>query len=425
MSETVTSRIARKTFPFRLTSLERDGLRTRRADPGEDCVAAYRRVRGETERRAAPLGAEDQLIQAMPDASPTKWHRAHTSWFFEEFILKAFAENYRVFDADFAYLFNSYYDGVGPYYPRARRGLITRPTADEVGLYRAHVDEAMQGLLRRHWDDKGVLDLVALGLNHEQQHQELILTDILAAYAQNPAAPAYDLTWQEIPIVLDRGVGAFVEVSGGKHNVGDDAHGFAFDNERPVHGVWLEPMRISQSLVTNNAWLDFMRDGGYETPTLWLSDGWAAVKSEAWRAPGYWVENDGVWCRHTLAGLEDIHPHDAVCHVSYYEAEAFARWSGARLPTEAEWEISARSGDLRDAFGRRWQWTQSAYGPYPRFRPQYGAVGEYNGKFMANQMVLRGSSFATPKGHARASYRNYFYPHQRWQFTGVRLAYDI
>jgi ergothioneine biosynthesis protein EgtB len=387
----------------------------------ETWLAAFRKVRAETERRAAPLSPEDQVVQSMPDASPTKWHRAHTTWFFEQFLLAPHAPDYRVFDERFAYLYNSYYVSAGPRHDRPRRGLITRPSADEVASYRAHVDRAVEKLLAdaKPADLRKLLPIVEIGLNHEQQHQELIVTDILHALAQNPTFPAYDAKWK-----MPRGErgGGFVKIPEGVRTVGDDGAGFVFDNERPTHQELIQPVKISRALVTNREWLEFIRDGGYETPTLWLSDGWYTVQAEEWKAPLYWREIEGEWRQMSLGGVKPIDPDAPVCHVSYYEADAFARWCGKHLPTEMEWEVAARAGQLNDAYGTVWQWTRSSYAPYPGYRAIEGALGEYNGKFMVNQYVLRGSSVATPEGHARVSYRNFFYPHHRWQFTGLRLA---
>jgi ergothioneine biosynthesis protein EgtB len=390
-------------------------------DPRGAWRDAFRRVRAETERRAAPLSPEDQVVQSMPDASPTKWHRAHTTWFFEQFLLKPHLPDYQLFDARFGYLFNSYYVAAGPRHARPRRGLLTRPDGAEVGAFRGHVDQAVERLLASAGEEKlaEVLRILEIGLHHEQQHQELILTDILHALAQNPIGPAYDASWQAPPSLAATD---FAELPRGVARIGWTGEGYCFDNECPAHDVLLPPARIAVGLVTNAQWLQFISDGGYRTPTLWLSDGWAAVEAEGWGAPGYWHERDGAWFTLTLAGRRPVEPAAAVCHVSYYEADAFARWAGKDLPTEAQWEVAADAGLIDDAFGTVWQWTRSAYLPYPGYRAADGALGEYNGKFMINQMVLRGSSHATPPGHARASYRNFFPPSARWQFSGVRLA---
>jgi ergothioneine biosynthesis protein EgtB len=382
---------------------------------------AFRAVRAETERRAAFLGPEDQMVQSMPDASPTKWHRAHTTWFLEQFLLRPHLAGYRVFDERFAYLFNSYYVAAGPRHARPRRGLVTRPDCEQVTAFRAHVDQAVERLLASAEEPQlaELVRILEIGLHHEQQHQELLLTDILHAFAQNPVAPVYDADWRA-PCVQPC-TGEFIRLPSGIHSIGFAGEGYRFDNEGPAHQVWLQPARIGRSLVTNGQWLEFMADGGYATPSLWLSDGWAMVEAEGWNAPGYWCERDGAWLALTLGGLRAVDPDAPVVHVSYYEADAFARWSGKHLPTEAEWEVAARAGLLDDAFGVVWQWTRSAYLPYPGYRASDDALGEYNGKFMINQMVLRGSSHATPAGHARPSYRNFFYPPARWQFSGLRL----
>jgi len=387
-----------------------------------ELLCAFKAVRDETERRAAPLSAEDQTVQSMTDASPTKWHRAHTTWFFEQFLLAPHVAGYRPFHPDYAYLFNSYYVSAGPRHARDARGLLTRPGVEDVTAYRRYVDAAMETFLTT--SDAATLDkvapLVEVGLNHEQQHQELLLTDILHAFSCNPLPPTYDATWTapashrdgEKDVLLPEGI----------HSIGHQPDTFHFDNERPAHRALVGPVRLSRHLVTNREWLAFMEDGGYRTATLWLMDGFAVASREAWSAPGYWREVDGRWHALTLGGLRPIDPDAPVCHVSYYEADAFARWSGKHLPTEMEWEVAARAGSLDDAFGVVWQWTRSAYAAYPGYRASDGSLGEYNGKFMVNQLVLRGSSLATPEGHSRVTYRNFFYPHQRWQFTGLRLA---
>ncbi len=395
------------------------------SDTGQDeraaSIQAFREVRAETERRSAPLSAEDQVVQSMPDASPTKWHRAHTTWFFEQFLLIPQAAGYRPFDERFAFLFNSYYVATGPRHARPKRGLITRPSIADVAAYRAHVDAAVETLVAEAASDRlaEILRVFEIGLNHEQQHQELILTDILHAFAENPARPAYDPGWR---LPRADGRGGFARIAEGIRTVGHQAKGFCFDNEQPAHRALVGPVALARGLVTNADWLAFIDDGGYARPELWLSDGWATVAAEGWVAPGYWRAVDGQWCAMTLAGLVPVDPALPVCHVSYYEADAFARWAGKHLPSEAEWEVAARAGEIDAAFGNVWQWTRSAYSPYPGYRPVEGALGEYNGKFMVNQMVLRGSSCATPRGHSRASYRNFFYPSARWQFSGLRLA---
>jgi ergothioneine biosynthesis protein EgtB len=391
----------------------------------QNLVEAYLAVRAETERRAAPLSPEDQLIQSMPDASPAKWHRAHTTWFFEQFLLGEHVPGYQVFHSDYAYLFNSYYVTAGPRHARHQRGHLTRPGAEEVTAYRRYVDAAVVTFFRTAPADvlTKLAPLVEVGLNHEQQHQELMWTDILHAFAQNPIPPAYDAAWRfpESKPAAEK----WVTLNEGIHTVGHADGSFHFDNEKPAHRALVGPVKLGRTLVTNGEWLAFMKDGGYRTATLWLMDGFASATNEEWQAPGHWRLIDGDWKIMTLGGLRPIDPNAPVCHVSYYEADAFARWSGKHLPTEMEWEVAARAGLLNDAFGIVWQWTRSAYSPYPGYRAIEGALGEYNGKFMVNQMVLRGSSLATPEDHSRITYRNFFYPHHRWQFTGLRLAdYD-
>jgi ergothioneine biosynthesis protein EgtB len=388
----------------------------------QNLVEAFLDVRNETERRTAGLSPEDQLIQSMPDASPAKWHRAHTTWFFEQFLLGEHCEGYRPFHPDYAFLFNSYYVSAGPRHARHQRGHLTRPSADEVTAYRRHVDAAVVKFLSEAKEDKlaALAPLLEVGLNHEQQHQELMLTDILHAFAQNPIPPAYDPAWR-FPTSRRSG-DEWVTLGEGIHSIGHAGEAFHFDNEKPAHRALVGPVKLARNLVTNAEWLAFMAGGGYTTPTLWLMDGFATVDSEQWQAPGHWRRIDGEWQVMTLAGLKPVDLDAPVCHVSYYEADAFARWSGKHLPTEMEWEVAARAGHLNDAYGIVWQWTRSAYAPYPGYRAIEGALGEYNGKFMVNQLVLRGSSLATPGGHSRATYRNFFYPHHRWQFTGLRLA---
>jgi ergothioneine biosynthesis protein EgtB len=388
----------------------------------QNIVEAFLDVRNETERRAAALTPEDQLIQSMPDASPAKWHRAHTTWFFEQFLLSQHSEGYRPFHPDFAFLFNSYYVSAGPRHARHQRGHLTRPGADEVTAYRQYVDDAVVKFLSEAKEETlaALAPLVEVGLNHEQQHQELMLTDILHAFAQNPIPPAYDPAWH-FPASCRTG-DQWVTLGEGIHTIGHAGEAFHFDNEKPAHRALVGPVKLARNLITNAEWLAFMADGGYTTPTLWLMDGFATVDSGQWQAPGHWRRIDGEWQVMTLAGLKPVDLDAPVCHVSYYEADAFARWSGKHLPTEMEWEVAARAGHLNDAYGIVWQWTRSAYAPYPGYRAIEGALGEYNGKFMINQLVLRGSSLATPGGHSRVTYRNFFYPHHRWQFTGLRLA---
>ena len=382
---------------------------------------AFLAVRSETVRRAEPLTPEDQMVQSMPDASPTKWHRAHTTWFWEQFLLGEHSPGYIPFHPDYAFLFNSYYVGVGPRHARAQRGHLTRPGAEEITAYRRHVDAAVVKFFHDTSDKMlaGLIPLIEAGLNHEQQHQELMLTDILHAFAQNPMAPAYDTLWTS-PAPYPGS--EWTRLTEGIHTIGHQGDSFHFDNEKPAHRVLVGPVKLARGLVTNADWLAFMDDGGYRTASLWLMDGFAAATGEAWEAPGYWRKTADGWQVMTLGGLRPIDANAPVCHVSYYEADAFARWSGKHLPTEMEWEVAARAEQLDDAFGMVWQWTRSAYSPYPGYRASQGALGEYNGKFMVNQLVLRGSSLATPERHSRVSYRNFFYPHHRWQFTGLRLA---
>jgi ergothioneine biosynthesis protein EgtB len=412
--------------------------------------AQYQQVRDATVALAAPLSAEDQMVQAMPDASPTKWHLAHTTWFFETFVLAAAEANHAPFDRAFKFLFNSYYESVGQRHERPGRGWLSRPSLEEVHRYRRDVDARMAAIFERL--DKAALEVVGLGMHHEQQHQELILTDIKHALSVNPLRPVYRargaadaargapaVTWH----AFDEGV----------FSVGHEGAHFAFDNEGPRHRVFLEPFAIASRPVTSGEYLAFMRDGGYRRPEFWLSAGWAAVHERGWQAPMYWEERDRDWWRFTLAGMAPVDLEAPVSHVSYFEADAYARWAGARLPTEFEWERASvgpyaepmlahaasanfvESGRFDPApavkdgsrspaqmLGDVWEWTQSAYGPYPGYATPPGALGEYNGKFMSGQMVLRGGSCVTPASHIRATYRNFFPPDARWQFSGIRLA---
>jgi ergothioneine biosynthesis protein EgtB len=383
--------------------------------------ARFQSVRRDTEILVSHLTDEDQSLQSMPDASPAKWHRAHTTWFFEQFVLVPHVPGYRVFDPAFSFLFNSYYDAVGDRHPRPSRGLLTRPGVRQVTEYRNHVDAAMQRALPGL--PAPALQLVELGLQHEQQHQELLITDLLHAFAANPLCPAMLPDWRE-PEGDPRETG-FIRCSAGLHRIGHDGGGFRFDNETPAHRVWLDDYAIASRLVRNRDWLAFIQDGGYRTSLLWMSDGWAAAQAGGWASPLHWRQHDEKWFQFGPGGLVPLPLNAPVRHVSWYEADAFARWSGARLPTEAEWEAASTNPDLREQCGHVWQWTESAYRPYPGYRPQEGAIGEYNGKFMINQMVLRGGAVSTSRGHARSTYRNFFHPDKRWQFTGLRLARDI
>jgi len=380
-------------------------------------LGRYRRVRAASEGLAGRLSAEEMQAQSMPDASPVKWHLAHTAWFFETFLLGPRLDGYRVFDERFGYLFNSYYEAVGPRHPRAERGLIARPTVAEVLVWRAHVDEAMERLIPQ-LDEAGQA-LLELGLAHEEQHQELILMDVLHLFSRSEMKPFFAEAPKGAAAV---GAMSFTHHAGGVVEIGHGGEGFAFDNEQPRHRVYLQPYALADRLVTNGEWLEFIEEGGYANAELWLADGWALVKAEGWQAPLYWEKRDGEWWAFGLHGMRPLDLNAPVSHVSYHEADAFAAWAGKRLPTEAEWEHAAQSDER--LLGPLWQWTRSAYLPHPGFRAGAGAVGEYNGKFMVNQMVLKGGSHASPAGHVRASYRNFFYPHQRWMFSGVRLAAD-
>ncbi|WP_262269450.1 ergothioneine biosynthesis protein EgtB [Microvirga yunnanensis] len=411
-----------------------------------DLERFYREVRHTSERLGEPLSDADATVQSMPDASPAKWHLAHTTWFFEAMVLSPHLTGYRTFDERFTFLFNSYYETLGARQPRPRRGMITRPTLDEVYAYRAHVDQAVFRLLGER-PTPTIAELIELGCHHEQQHQELLLTDILHLFAQNPIRPVYR---DPAPVSVESTVPpalSFTEFEGGVVEIGHGGVGFAFDSEGPRHRVLIEPFRLANRLVTNAEWMDFIEDGGYTKPLLWLSEGWAKVLAEGWSHPLYWETRDGQYWTMTLRGFQPVDPTAPVTHVSYFEADAFATWSGKRLPCEAEWEVAAqqldvhgnflnlnglrpgpaspRTAGVQQMFGDVWEWTRSPFSPYPRFRPVEGAVGEYNGKFMSGQFVLRGGSCVTPPGHLRASYRNFFPAHIRWQFAGLRLAEDV
>jgi ergothioneine biosynthesis protein EgtB len=416
-------------------------------DLGQDrSVDEYLHIRSRSEALAEPLEVEDQCIQTIPEVSPTKWHLAHVSWFFETFLLKPFLTGYREFHPRFGYLFNSYYYGVGHMHPRPNRGLLSRPTLDEVLAYRRHVDGYMQQLLKApaHPQREEILLRCEVGLHHEQQHQELMVTDIKHVLASNPLQPAY----AELPRSTGRAAPLrWLAFDGGLTEIGAAGKAFAYDNECPRHPVYLQPFRLASRPVSNGEYLAFVADGGYEHAEYWLADGWAVIGREGWRMPLYWEQHEGAWYEMTLGGLRQLDSEAPVAHLSYFEADAYARWAGGRLPTEAEWELAAQgvavtgnfagtgclqpmpaeqpgAGELQQLYGDVWEWTQSPYVAYPGFRPLSGALGEYNGKFMCGQFVLRGGSCATPDGHIRATYRNFFYPHDRWQFSGLRLAED-
>ena len=412
---------------------------------------AYHQVRRQTEQLCEPLALEDYVIQSMPDASPAKWHLGHTTWFFERFVLQEHLPRYEPHHARYGYLFNSYYNAAGPMHCRPNRGLISRPTVAEVLAYRRAIDEQIDVLLDQMGADEAGGDrlrtLMTLGLNHEQQHQELMVTDLKHMFSSNPLLPAYRDAPRQ-PLMESPGPAQWLPYEGGVREIGCDVEGtsFCYDNETPRHKVYVQSFELADRLATNAEYLAFVEDGGYRRADLWLSLGWATVQQEGWSCPIYWYRDEsGQWMQYTLTGPRLIDPAEPVCHLSYFEADAFARWCNARLPTEAEWEVAAQalpiagrfadSGDLhphptmaggvgspRDLFGNLWEWTQSAYSPYPGYEAPAGALGEYNGKFMCNQYVLRGGSCATPRSHIRATYRNFFSPQSRWQFAGVRLA---
>lgn len=423
------------------TQDERCALRTR-----------YAQVRNWSEAFCQPLEAEDYVVQSMPDVSPTKWHIAHTSWFFETFVFKPFAAGYQSLHPQYDYLFNSYYNSIGERHCRPKRGLISRPTVDEVYRYRAYVDEhmdrAIQGMDEAQWRE--FAPIITLGLHHEQQHQELMVTDIKHVFSENPLCPAYREAPEAPPVPIKGGAGelGWVTFSEGVREIGYDGDGFFFDNEGPRHKEFVPGFQLASRLITNREWLAFMEDGGYARPEFWLSEGWGTVQKQNWQSPLYWWKKRGTdWHEFTLSGMRPLELDEPVCHVSLFEADAYAQWAGARLPTEAEWEVASETvpiqgnlveserfhpvpasespeGALTQMFGDVWEWTRSQYTPYPGFQTLPGALGEYNGKFMCNQFVLRGGSCATSETHLRRTYRNFFPPDARWQFTGLRLAKD-
>ena len=414
----------------------------------ESLLEDYQQVRDHSKKLCQPLRVEDYVVQSMDDASPTKWHLAHTSWFFETFVLARFCSNYRSSHPQYSFLFNSYYVQAGDRYPRPLRGLVTRPTVAEVFEYRDDIDQEMVKLIEQASQDiwEALAPIIEIGIHHEQQHQELILTDIKHVLSFNPLYPTYV---EQAP-TLDRSVAEtkWMSFQEGLYRIGHDGKGFCYDNEMPLHQYFLEPFQLANRLVTNGEYLEFIEDGGYGNPTLWLSDGWSTVAQEGWQAPLYWEKTDGRWKHYTLHGMRLVNPTEPVCHISLYEADAFAHWAGTRLPTEEEWETASSqlptrgnfvhteayhplplsqppaNGELAQMFGDLWEWTQSPYTCYPGYKPMTGVLGEYNGKFMSNQMVLRGGSCATSQSHIRSTYRNFFPPAARWQFSGIRLARD-
>ncbi len=409
-------------------------------------VEPYLKIRNFTEELCQPLAKEDYVIQTMADMSPAKWHLAHTTWFFETFLLKKFQKNYKEFHPKFHYLFNSYYNGLGEQHPRTKRGDLSRPTVGEVFEYRKYVDVAMTELLKKtDGDDSNFSFILELGMNHEQQHQELILTDLKHLFSCNPLYPVYSS--QKISTVHEIAKMDFVSFEQGLYQIGHEGKGFGYDNEFPSHQKYINGFKMASRLVTNGEYLQFIEDGGYSKHELWLSDGWNVCQRERWEAPFYWNEKDGEWLNFTLNGNVKVDLHAPVCHISFYEADAYASWAGKRLPTEEEWEVAARSKPIKGNFvenkiyapipingqkdeisqlyGDVWEWTQSPYVGYPGYKPSEGCIGEYNGKFMSNQMVLRGGSCATSNSHIRSTYRNFFYPKLRWQFSGLRLAEDL
>ncbi len=407
-------------------------------------LQGYSAIRSQSLSLAAPLTAEDQMIQSMPDASPTKWHLAHTTWFFENFILIPHVQGYVPFNPSYTFLFNSYYKQLGGHPDRAIRGAFSRPGLAEILRYRAHVDEHIHTLFKNEIGTE-VVQLLELGMNHEQQHQELIITDIKHAFWTNPLLPSYQPARCDQSEAAASPPLAWIDFDARSYEAGHDNNGFAFDNELPRHRAYLQPFRLASRLTTNAEYLEFMEAGGYQRAELWLSDAWDHIQAHGWTAPLYWQRENDAWTEFTCHGRLPLNLDEPVCHVSFYEADAFARWAGARLPAEFEWEAAARGvemqgnfvenrtyhpvaarpgASLQQMFGDTWEWTASPYTAYPGYRPMAGPIGEYNGKFMCNQMVLRGGSCATPRSHMRASYRNFFKPQARWQFSGIRLAHD-
>lgn len=407
-------------------------------------IIQYQRIRKDTEKLCKPLEVDDFNIQTMPDVSPVKWHIAHVTWFFETFLLLPYLKDYKAFHPQYQHLFNSYYEMVGSFHPRPQRGFLNRPTLNQVWAYRKYVDEAMIELLRNecHLQRDEILMRAEVGINHEQQHQELMLCDILHVFASNPLKPTYQI--KNIEKYVSSQNRQWIEQESGVVDIGHESNRFCYDNETPRHKTYIEDFRIANKLITNGEYMAFIEAGGYKNPALWLSDGWSTVQQNNWQAPMYWQRQDGVWWQMSLNGYHAVNEHEPVSHISLYESDAYARWAGKRLPTEAEWEVVARQypidGNLRDTgnlqpisggqdkfqfYGDVWEWTQSAYSAYPGFKSLPGALGEYNGKFMSSQFVLRGGSCFTPGDHIRVTYRNFFYPKDRWQCTGLRLAEDI
>lgn len=419
--------------------------------PGRNSLVDYfKTVRNFTEELTSPLETEDFVIQSMPDVSPAKWHLAHTSWFFEKFLLSAFKDEYKPFRHIYDYLFNSYYVLAGERHCRPKRGLISRPTVSEVFEYRRHIDNMVLDMIEKSDEDtySSISYIIIIGINHEQQHQELILTDIKHVFSENPLDPVYSGSSSEVHNTDLTPKQSWVDFPEGIYNIGNKGDSFGYDNEFPIHKAYLRNFRLATVPVTNGEYIEFIENGGYRKPELWLSDGWSTLTENNWDSPLYWYRKDSRWYCFTLSGSREVDPDEPICHVSFYEADAFARWSGYRLPTEFEWEVASAGAEiegnfvesgkfhpsaslsntgseLQKLFGDVWEWTSSPYAPYPGYKTLPGALGEYNGKFMCNQMVLRGGSCATSKSHIRRTYRNFFPPDARWQFSGIRLADDV